>query len=113
MDTTSLSPKFVAKMKEKSDSRRAALLDAAVLAAREVGYMSITAHRVAGIANCSHGLVFVYFKNMENLRRAVMQHAVDTEDAEVVLQGIITKSHIAMRAPRHVKDAARSLLSAE
>jgi hypothetical protein len=50
---------------------------------------------------------------MENLRRALMQHAVETEDAEVVLQGIVTKSHIAMRAPEHVKQAARAILSAE
>ncbi len=111
--TKQLPEKFVRKMDEKSRSTRLAIIDAALELAREVGYKSVTSTAIADAVGCSHGTVFNHFQDMENLRRAIMQHAVDRGDAEVVLQGIVTRSHIAMRAPKELQDRARSILSAE
>ena len=111
--TKQLPEKFVEKMDEKSRARRLEILDAALIAARQDGYKNVTSTQIATLAGCVHGTVFNHFKDMENLRRAIMQHAVDRGDAEVVLQGIVTRSHIAMRAPEELKQQALSILSAE
>ncbi len=113
MTSKRLPEKFVEKMDEKSRTRRREILDAALRLAHADGYKTITSTQIAEAAGCRHGTVFNHFKDMQNLRRAIMQHAVDTGDAEVVLQGIVTRSHIAMDAPKELKDRALSILSAE
>lgn len=111
--TKQLPEKFVEKMDEKSRNRRREILDAALIAARKDGYMLVTSPQIAVLAGCTHGTVFNHFKDMDNLRRAIMQHAVEKEDAEVVLQGIVTRSHIAMRAPEELKQRALTILNTE
>lgn len=105
--------KHLKKMDEKSRARRLSILDAALVAARTDGYMMVTSPQIAKAAGCTHGTIFNHFKDMDNLRRAIMQHAVDRGDAEVVLQGIVTKSHIAFRAPEELKLRALTILNTE
>tara|TARA_R110002126_G_scaffold10384_7_gene47324 strand:- start:6761 stop:7090 length:330 start_codon:yes stop_codon:yes gene_type:complete len=105
--------KHIEKMDEKSRTRRREILDAALAGSRQVGYMLLTSPQLAERAGCTHGTIFNHFKDMRNLRRAIMQHAVNMEDAEVVLQGIVTRSHIAMAAPEGLKQKALAILNNE
>ena len=111
--TKTLPDKFVKKMDDKTQTRRREILDAALSESVRVGYRLITAKQVAAEAGCTHGTVFNHFRDMANLRRAVMVYAIDTENAEVVLQGIVSRDHAAMRAPYALKQMALTILNSE
>ena len=61
----------------------------------------------------SHGLIGHYFGSTENLRQAVMDRAIDTENIEIVLQGIVLRDAKAMTVPSDLKQKALLKLACE
>lgn len=62
------------------------ILLAAVKLARTHGLRGLTRLGVAGAAGCGNGTVNYHFKSMDKLRDAVIEHAVDKEIIEVLVQ---------------------------
>lgn len=70
--------------------RRVEILEAALkLATRKGGWVSLTRSAIAAEAQCSEGLVSVYFGTSVQIKRAVMREAVRTENLQVLAQGIV------------------------
>ena len=70
----------------------------------------VTRNGIATQAKCSPALVTKYFGSMNKLRDSIMIEAVAKRDAEVVLQGLVTKHPTALAAPEDLKAEARLLL---
>lgn len=88
------------------------ILTAAVaLASRSGGYLSLTRAAVAARAQCSEGLVSSYFNTMQQMRRAVMRHAVKHEVLSIVAQGLATGDPVARKAPEEVRQKASAALA--
>lgn len=87
-------------------SRIESILDAALRLASVNGYYSLTLQQVAREADCSHGLVSHHFQNAAKMRKAVLRAAIDRRNLRVVLQGMVMRDPVAMRAPRELKQAA-------
>lgn len=94
-------------------SRREEILHAAVLLSLSLGYQKITQLSVAPVAECAPSLIRFYFGSMDGLRKAVMEHAVKNELAEIVLQGIIAGDPLALSAPAELKNKAKTILNFE
>lgn len=91
--------------------RRDSILRAALAVASEPnGFAWMSRPRVGRLAGCSDALVSQYFGTMEDLRTAVMQHAVEHELDAVVLQGIVAGHPVALAAGPELK--ARAVASA-
>jgi AcrR family transcriptional regulator len=96
------------------DERKAQILDYAVSLAVEAGYRNIKGTEVAkGAGLQSHGLISHYFGTTEQLRQAVMDRAIETENLEIILQGIVSRDSKAMTVPEELKQKALLKLACE
>ncbi len=86
------------------------ILDHALIAASEEGYLNMTKARVAWAAWCSPALVAYHFGSVSAFRTEVMREAVRVNCAPVVAQGLAMRDPIAMAAPDDVKQAAKEFL---
>lgn len=67
--------------------RREMILRAAIKAARTpVGFITLTRARIADHAECSEGLVSRYLGSMEDVRRIVLEIAIDEEILPIIAQ---------------------------
>lgn len=80
------------------DKRREEILSASVDIAKERGYLNITREEVAERAGVSSGLVTTYFDSMTQLKKELMQRAVDLEILEIIAQGLTLSDPIAESA---------------
>lgn len=87
--------------------------DAAVELTKQGGLSAITRDKVAGIADITPSLLYHYFDSIEALRTRVVEIAVDTEDAELLLHGIKYGHKLATDAPNELKEKALGLLTNE
>lgn len=62
------------------------ILIAAVRLARAQGLRRFTRREVATAAACGVGTINYHFESMESLRGAVIEHAIDTEIIEILVQ---------------------------
>ena len=92
---------------ENRDSR---ILDAAIHCAKEDGFQWITRERVAARAGVSAGTINSAYKTMRDLKRAVLQYAVQTGVVEIVAQGLAEGHPIARAAPPELRDKAASFI---
>ena len=90
----------------KAAVRREQILKAAVAVAERDGLYRMTREQVALKAKVAAGLVNWYFGTMQQLRRAVMHHAVNHEILRIVAHGVINKDPQAMKAPENLRNAA-------
>ena len=65
-------------------------LDCAMEIAKTKGYNKVTQLEVAKKAKTSGGLMHRYFKNIKNLRAQILKKALETEQIDIILQGIAT-----------------------
>lgn len=71
--------------------RKNEILEAATQLAREDHYQRIQRAGVAQRAGCGAGTINLYFGDMEGLRDAVVRHAVEIEDTDIIAQAIVSK----------------------
>lgn len=65
------------RRQEEKDRRRAEIVDAAIEAYREVGWDAVTIDQVAKRARLSRALVYVYFKDKQDLHAAIVMRAFE------------------------------------
>ena len=88
------------------DDRRAQILSAAVDLAADQGFLSLTRDAVAKAAGVSPGLVTFYFFAVSELRRQVMQRAVENEHLSILAEGLAARDEVALSAPAWIKARA-------
>lgn len=99
----------ITKKRISPEMRKSALLNAAVELAKSQGYANVKREDIADEAGVSVSLTNHYFSNMNQLRKAIMRHAVTNEILEVIAQGITVKDPQALRASDEVKSKALAL----
>lgn len=77
------------RVRRGEEVRKSEILSAALAIGHEVGYQSIRWEALASRAQCSVGLVGKYFGTMNQLRRAIVSHAIDQKDLRVIAQAIV------------------------
>lgn len=104
------------KQKERftPDQRKAMILKAAVEVVQNKGWDGLTRDAVSSHAKIAVGTINYSFKTMDNLRDAVVQHAIDHHEDESMLHTIAKAlacgNEVARNAPKAVKTAALKLL---
>lgn len=94
------------------DNRKADILAAAItIAEKRDGWRSLTRNRVASVAECSEALVSRYFGTMQDLRAAIMKHAIKTKNLRIVAQGLAADDPQAKRAKPELKSEALKTLA--
>jgi AcrR family transcriptional regulator len=98
-------------MRVDAKIRRAQIIDAGIKLAIKHGYINVYRNQVAKAAGVSRGLIYHYFKNMDDLRRAIMRTAVERGIAEIVAQGLGIKDKDALKASDELKQKAIDLIA--
>ncbi len=98
-------------MSDKVELRNRRILEAAAALAAEKGYSNITRDQVAEAAGVAAGSVNNAYGTISGLRDAVMRHAVETEHAGIVGQGLAAGHPAARAAPDALKAAALDQLA--
>ena len=94
-----------------AEDRKQQILKEAVTQAEQTGYMTLTRSGIADSLGVSYELVKHYYKDHAELLNAVMERAIQTENHEIIVQGIVNKHPIAMDADTELKtEAVRSVL---
>lgn len=93
------------------DTRKLAILAAAMTEASQNGYDRVTREAIAARAECATGLVSHYFGTMPQMKRAIMSEAIRTRELRIVAQGLTTRHPKAMRAPVELRAAAAMTLA--
>lgn len=83
--------------------RKEHILGIALTMAEAAGYTRINRAELAEAAGISESLIQYHFGSMENLRRAIMRHAVHTKRLAVIAQGLAVKDPHALKAPEAVQ----------
>lgn len=94
----------------RTDTRKAAILLAAMTEAKQHGYANVTREQIAQRAECAPGLVSFYFGTMPQMKRAIMSEAIRTRELSIIAQGIVDGHPKAKRAPLELRQAAVSAL---
>jgi len=102
----------VSKKRLSKDVRKDHILRTALVAAKEVGYTSVTRNILSARAKVSPGLITHYFGTMEQLKRAVMRAAISLEVLEVIAQGLSMGDKNAQKASDELKARAAKTLTA-
>ncbi len=87
-------------------TRKKQVLEAAIKLSERFGYMNIRREDVAREVGVSPALVSHIFGTVPQLKRAVMRHAVRTENYVIILQGLSINDKQALKAPPAVRVAA-------
>lgn len=89
-----------------TNAARKHILDAAVRLSERMGYLQITRDDVADEARCAAGSINRHFGTMQQLRRAIMGEAVNSENLNIIAQGLVAKDTRAQKAPETIRRAA-------
>ncbi len=76
------------KQRLKPIARKVEILDAALDLSAKRGYLHVTRDEIAEAVGVTGPAVQYHFNTMDNLRRALMEHAVTKRCAPVVAQGL-------------------------
>ena len=104
--------------KLSKDVRCEQILSAAMTIAKRDGFAALSRDGVAREAGCGAGTVNCHYNTMQQLRRAVIRHAVkeaanSTDDKQllaIVAQGLMSGESSAKKAPDNIKTAALATL---
>jgi AcrR family transcriptional regulator len=69
--------------------RQEYILDAAIKLALQKGYKNVTRNGLADFANIAPALLNHHFVTMDNIRRAVVQRAIEREIIPIIAQSLI------------------------
>ena len=90
--------------------RKTEILNAAVSLAEEFGLGEVSREKIAALAECSTGLVNLYFGTMLNLRRAIVGEAVRTKNLNIIAMALVAPDEktrgLARRAPEDLRREA-------
>lgn len=86
------------------------ILDAAFALAIEGGYRALRRDNIAERAGVAGGTVNLHYATMENLKGAVMQRAIDSEQLDILAAGMADSDPIAMKAPKPLRVRALQTL---
>lgn len=92
--------------------RKAAILDAAVAAAKKHGFANLRLVHIAEHAECSNALVVSHYGTMAQMRRAVMRAAVKQEILAIIAEGLATHDPVARKASSELQNKALATLAA-
>lgn len=95
----------------KPEVRKAEILEAALIAARKMGFAAVRQKDIADQAKCGFGTVSLYFSTMKQMRRAIMRAAVERQDLQLIAQGLGIGDSDARKAPEPIKLKAIALLT--
>ncbi len=101
----------VTKKRTSATRRRQHILDVAVDMAAAEGFQNVKRDQLAMAARVSTGLVTKYFGNMCKLKRAIMRHAVSSDNATVVAQGLAIGDPHARKASKELKAHAAKIIT--
>lgn len=96
----------VNKTRANPELRKAHILAAAVAMAKDTGYHKLTRDAVAESAGVSMGLVTRYFGTMNQLKVAVVNHAVKCEVLPIVAEAIYSRDPRAKKISPELKARA-------
>lgn len=86
------------------------ILDAAFTLACEGGYRAIRRDAIAERAGVAGGTVNLHFDTMDNLKAAIMQRAIESEQLDILAAGMAEGDSTAMKAPKALKVRALQTL---
>ena len=92
--------------------RKAAILEAAIVAASRYGFSNMRLHHVAGCAECSTALVIIHYDTMQWLRHLVMRAAIKRRHLTIIANGIVNGDTTALGASAKLRKEALASLSA-
>lgn len=92
------------------ETRKEAILAAAVRRAQVVGLAGLRRDDVAAEAKVSQGLVTLYFNTMTQLKRAVIRYAVHAELLPLIAQALAANEPEAKKAPADLRKRALATL---
>jgi AcrR family transcriptional regulator len=92
--------------------RKAAILDAAVTAAKKHGFARLRLVHIAEQAECSNALVVSHYGTMAQMRRAVMRAAIKQQILSIIAEGIATRDPIACKVSDELQRKALATLTA-
>jgi len=101
------------RRREEPQIRKQEILNAAIELAKRVGYQAITRDEVAQEADASSSLITCYFYNMDGLKRAVMQAAIELEELSIIAQGLGLRDAEALAINDKLKSKAINYLISE
>lgn len=91
--------------------RKAAILDAAVAAAKKHGFANLRLVHIAAQAECSNALVVSHYGTMAQMRRAVMRAAVKQEILAIIAEGLATHDPVARKVSPELQRKALATLA--
>jgi AcrR family transcriptional regulator len=95
----------------RRDERHLQILDAALEAARQQGhYKLVERTHISDAAGVSAGLVSHYLGDMNRVRDAIVQHAIDCTDLRVLAQALLAGHPVALAAPEALKRKVAGLI---
>ena len=74
------------------------------------GYKTVSRGQIADAAECAASLISHYFGDVPALRQAIMREAIEIENIEIILQGLVVKDGLALGAPKPLRVRAFNLL---
>lgn len=78
----------------------------AIELARVRGYEHVYRRRLAKRCKCAESLVSYHYSSMSKLRDAIIAHAIETEDLQIIAQGFASRHPLVLRAPEELKRRA-------
>jgi len=93
-------------------ARKAAILEAAILAAQANSFSGMRMQHVYTLAECSNALVVSYYGTMPQLRRAVMRAAIKREILPIIANGVAMRDPNALKADMALQKKAMATLTA-
>ena len=75
------------------------------------GYRSVSRSDIAEAAGVAPSLVSARLGTMDNVRRAIMRHAIKTENIRVLAQGLAVGDSHARKAPDALRQKAAALIA--
>ena len=93
------------------NDRRNQILDAAIVLSINIGYKCITRDAVAEVAGISSSLIANYFPRMVDLKKAVMEAAIEERKLEIIAQGLSISDPLALEISEELKKKVLKYLS--
>lgn len=98
------------RTRQTGPDRKANILQAAIRLAERDGFVALSRDNVAREAKVSGGLVLYFWFAMDELKKAVVQHAIATEHLPILVQSMAMGNPVALAAPRKLRQAAAKTL---
>ena len=86
--------------------RKRELVDAGIVAARQVGFNNLRREDVARVAGCANGTLSLHFNTLGQFKRALMREAIKRGELRIIAEGLAIRDPNALKAPEDIKQKA-------